>query len=75
MATEIRNNLGRDLTVGHVIVGEGEPVEKGDTVVILHHSAEDEGYPITTSVSGVVVKVLVADGDTIEQGELIAVIG
>jgi acetyl-CoA carboxylase biotin carboxyl carrier protein len=74
MAKEIRNRLGNGLEVSRVIVSDGELVEKGDTLVILHHSATDEGYPVTTDVSGVVVQVPVAEGEVIRQGDLIAVI-
>jgi multidrug efflux pump subunit AcrA (membrane-fusion protein) len=74
MAKEIRNNLGNGLEVSRVIVSAGELVERGDTLVILHHSATDEGYPVTTNVSGVVAKVPVAEGEVIKQGDLIAVI-
>jgi biotin carboxyl carrier protein len=75
MVKEVRNTLGNDLKVFRVIVGDGEVVEKGDTLVILQYSPSDEGYPVTTDVAGVVTKVLVAEGDAIKQGDLIAVIG
>jgi acetyl-CoA carboxylase biotin carboxyl carrier protein len=74
MAKEIRNTLGNGLEVSRVIVSAGELVESGDTLAILHHSATDEGYPVTTNVAGVVTKVPVAEGEVIQQGDLIAVI-
>ncbi len=74
MPREIRNTLGNDLKVAHVIVSAGEPVEKGDTLVVLHHSATDEDYPSTTQVAGVVIRMPITVGDVIEQGDLIAVI-
>ena len=58
--------------VWRVLVSEGDHVADGDTVVILESMKME--IPILAETSGVVSKLHVAEGDVVQEDELIAVI-
>jgi acetyl-CoA carboxylase biotin carboxyl carrier protein len=58
--------------VWRVLVSEGDHVDDGDTLVILESMKME--IPILAETSGVVSKLHVAEGDVIQEDELIAVI-
>ena len=70
MAEEIRAEIVA--TVRDVLVHEGESVEEGDTLVLLE-SVEIE-VPVVAAVSGPVTRLAVRAGDTVGEGDLIAVV-
>jgi acetyl-CoA carboxylase biotin carboxyl carrier protein len=59
--------------VWKVLVSEGDPVEDGDTLVILESMKME--IPVLAETSGVVTKLHVAEGDVVQEDELIAEIG
>jgi biotin carboxyl carrier protein len=58
--------------VWRVLVSEGDQVEDGDTLVILESMKME--IPVLAETSGVVAKLHVAEGDVVQEDELIAVI-
>lgn len=58
--------------VWKILVAEGDPVEDGDTLVILESMKME--IPVLAEDGGVVAKLRVAEGDVIQEGDLIAVI-
>ncbi|MEU3169933.1 biotin/lipoyl-binding carrier protein [Streptosporangium sp. NPDC006930] len=58
--------------VWKVLVSEGDPVEDGDTLVILESMKME--IPVLTEDGGVISQLKVAEGDVIQEGDLIAVI-
>jgi biotin carboxyl carrier protein len=58
--------------VWRVLVSEGDQVGDGDTLVILESMKME--IPILAETSGVVAKLHVAEGDVVQEDELIAVI-
>ena len=58
--------------VWRVLVSEGDHVADGDTLVILESMKME--IPILAETSGVVSKLHVAEGDVVQEDELIAVI-
>ena len=58
--------------VWRVLVSEGDHVADGDTVVILESMKME--IPILAETSGVVSKLHVAEGDVVQEDELIAVV-
>ena len=58
--------------VWRVLVSEGDHVEDGDTLVILESMKME--IPILAETGGVVAKLHVAEGDVVQEDELIAVI-
>jgi acetyl-CoA carboxylase biotin carboxyl carrier protein len=58
--------------VWRVVVAEGDRVEDGDTLVILESMKME--IPVLTEESGVVTKLHVAEGDVVQEDDLIAVI-
>ena len=58
--------------VWRVLVSEGDHVADGDTGVILESMKME--IPILAETSGVVSKLHVAEGDVVQEDELIAVI-
>ena len=58
--------------VWRVLVSEGDQVEDGDTLVILESMKME--IPVLAENSGVVSKLHVAEGDVVQEDELIAVI-
>ena len=59
--------------VWKVVVAEGDPVEEGDTLVILESMKME--IPVVADSSGTVTALRVAEGDVVQEGDLIAVIG
>jgi len=55
-----------------VLVSEGDHVADGDTLVILESMKLE--IPILAETSGVVSKLHVAEGDVVQEDELIAVV-
>ena len=58
--------------VWKVLVNEGDQVEDGDTLVILESMKME--IPVLTEDSGTITTLKVAEGDVIQEGDLIAVI-
>ena len=59
--------------VWKVLVSEGNHVDDGDTLVILESMKME--IPILAEESGTVTKLNVAEGDVVQEDELIAEIG
>ena len=59
--------------VWKVLVSEGDHVDVGDTLVILESMKME--IPILAEESGTVTKLHVAEGDVVQEDELIAEIG
>jgi biotin carboxyl carrier protein len=59
--------------VWKVLVSEGDHVDEGDTLVILESMKME--IPILAEESGTVAKLHVAEGDVVQEDELIAEIG
>ena len=59
--------------VWKVLVSEGDHVDDGDTLVILESMKME--IPILAEESGTVTKLHVAEGDVVQEDELIAEIG
>jgi len=58
--------------VWKVVVGEGDPVDEGDTLVILESMKME--IPVEATSSGTVSQIAVAEGSSVQEGDLIAVI-
>ncbi|WP_157548539.1 biotin/lipoyl-binding carrier protein [Nonomuraea candida] len=58
--------------VWKVVVNEGDQVSDGDTLVILESMKME--IPVISEDDGVVAQLKVAEGDVIQEGDLIAVI-
>lgn len=58
--------------VWKVVVQEGDEVSDGDTLVILESMKME--IPVLAEDDGVVAQLKVAEGDVIQEGDLIAVI-
>jgi acetyl-CoA carboxylase biotin carboxyl carrier protein len=59
--------------VWKVLVSEGDQVDEGDTLVILESMKME--IPVLAESPGVVTKLHVAEGDVVQEDELIAEIG
>ncbi len=59
--------------VWKVVASEGDPVEEGDTLVILESMKME--IPVLAEDSGTITKMHVAEGDVVQEGDLIAIIG
>ena len=59
--------------VWKVLVSEGDHVDDGDTLVILESMKME--IPILAEESGTVTKLHVAEGDVVQEDDLIAEIG
>ncbi len=58
--------------VWKVVAGEGDQVEADDTLVILESMKME--IPVLAETAGTVTKLHVAEGDVVQEGDLIAVI-
>jgi acetyl-CoA carboxylase biotin carboxyl carrier protein len=58
--------------VWQVVASEGDHVDEGDTLVILESMKME--IPVLAEDSGVVAKLHVAQGDVVQEGDLIAVV-
>jgi acetyl-CoA carboxylase biotin carboxyl carrier protein len=59
--------------VWKVLVSQGDHVEDGDTLVILESMKME--IPVLAETAGVITKLLVAEGDVVQEDELMAEIG
>ena len=59
--------------VWKVVAAEGDHVADGDTLVILESMKME--IPVLAEGSGTLTKLHVAEGDVIQEGDLIATIG
>ena len=59
--------------VWKVVVVEGQVVAVGDTIVILESMKME--IPVLTEESGAVTALGVAEGDVVQEGDLIAIVG
>ena len=59
--------------VWQVVTSEGAEVGEGDTLVILESMKME--IPVVAETPGTVTKLAVAEGDVVQEGDLIAVIG
>jgi acetyl-CoA carboxylase biotin carboxyl carrier protein len=59
--------------VWKVVAKEGDHVDDGDTLVILESMKME--IPVLAEGSGVVTKLHVAEGDVVQEDDLIATIG
>ena len=59
--------------VAQVVVAPGDTVAGGDTLVVLESMKME--IPVLTEEGGTVDRLAVHEGDVIQQGDLIAVIG
>jgi biotin carboxyl carrier protein len=59
--------------VWKVVAAEGAAVADGDTLVILESMKME--IPVLAESAGTVTRLAVAEGDVVQEGDLIAVIG
>ena len=71
MAEEVRAEMVAN--VWKVVTTEGANVDDGDTLVILESMKME--IPVLAETSGTVTKLAVAEGDVVQEGDLIAIIG
>jgi acetyl-CoA carboxylase biotin carboxyl carrier protein len=71
VAEEIRAEMVAN--VWKVVVTAGDTVENGDTLVILESMKME--IPVITETSGKVSALHVGEGDVVQEGDVIAVIG
>ena len=70
MAEEVRAEMVAN--VWKVVVGEGDNVEAGDTLVILESMKME--IPVVTEDGGTVSSLPVNEGDIVQEGDLIALV-
>jgi acetyl-CoA carboxylase biotin carboxyl carrier protein len=70
MMAEVRAELVANVV--SVFVDEGEAVEDGDTLVMLESMKME--IPVIAEGDGTVRKIVVKEGDTVQRGDLIAVV-
>jgi len=58
--------------VWKVVVNQGDSVDDGDTLVILESMKME--IPVLAETSGTVSELKVAEGDVVQEGDVIAVI-
>jgi len=71
MADEIRAEMVAN--VWKVVKSVGDPVEEGDTLVILESMKME--IPVIAETDGVLQEMAVSEGDVVQEGDLIAVVG
>ena len=71
MADEIRAEMVAN--VWKVVAGAGDEVTEGDTLVILESMKME--IPVVTETAGTVTELRVSEGDVVQEGDVIAVIG
>ena len=69
--TEIRAEMVAN--VWKVVAATGEQVRDGDTLVILESMKME--IPVLAEGDGILTNLAVAEGDVVQEGDLIAVIG
>ena len=70
MAEEVRAEMVAN--VWKVVVGEGDSVEAGDTLVIIESMKME--IPVVTEDGGTVSSLVVNEGDIVQEGDLIALV-
>lgn len=70
MAEELRAEMVAN--VWKVLVSPGDAVDEGDSVVILESMKME--IPVVAETAGTVSTVEVAEGQTVQEGDLIAVV-
>jgi acetyl-CoA carboxylase biotin carboxyl carrier protein len=70
MAEEIRAEMVAN--VWKVVATAGDQVSEGDTLVILESMKME--IPVISESDGVLAKLAVAEGDVVQEGDLIAVV-
>jgi acetyl-CoA carboxylase biotin carboxyl carrier protein len=71
MAEEIRADMAAN--VWKVLVSEGDEVADGDTLAILESMKME--IPVIAEAAGVVTTMSVAEGQAVQENDLIAIIG
>lgn len=71
MAQEVRADMVAN--VWKVVAAEGDTVADGDPLVILESMKME--IPVLAAGGGIVTAMHVAEGDVVQEGDLIAVIG
>jgi acetyl-CoA carboxylase biotin carboxyl carrier protein len=71
MAEEIRAEMVAN--VWKVVKAQGDEVTDGDTLVILESMKME--IPVISEADGVITTMAVNEGDVVQEGDLIAVIG
>lgn len=71
MAEQVRAEIVAN--VGAVLVAEGDSVIDGDTLVILESMKME--IPVLAESAGRITQLAVGQGDVVQEGDLIAVIG
>ncbi|MFI1989633.1 biotin/lipoyl-binding carrier protein [Actinoplanes sp. NPDC020271] len=71
MAEEVRAEMVAN--VWKVVAGVGQAVAEGDTLVILESMKME--IPVIAESDGTVDQLAVHEGDVVQEGDLIAVIG
>jgi acetyl-CoA carboxylase biotin carboxyl carrier protein len=56
--------------VWKVLVAQGDPVQDGDTLVILESMKME--IPVISEAAGTIVELAVSEGDVVQEGDLIA---
>jgi acetyl-CoA carboxylase biotin carboxyl carrier protein len=70
MAEEIHAEMVANVL--KVMVTEGQPVDAGDTVVLLESMKME--IPVLTESAGTLTKMAVREGDVVQEHDLIAVV-
>ncbi len=70
MAGEVRAEMVAN--VWKIVVAVGDPVEDGDTLVILESMKME--IPVIAESTGTVTELRVSEGEVIQEGDVIAVI-
>jgi acetyl-CoA carboxylase biotin carboxyl carrier protein len=71
MADEIRAEMVAN--VWKVVATAGDTISEGDTLVILESMKME--IPVLAEASGTLTELAVNEGDVVQEGDLIAVIG
>ncbi len=56
-----------------IVTQVGQQVEEDDTLMILESMKME--IPITSPVTGIVKEILVAEGDVVQEGQTVAIVG
>jgi len=70
MAEEIKAEIVANVL--NVLVQEGDSISDGDTVVLLESMKME--IPVLAEGSGTLTRLHVAEGDVVQEGDLIAII-
>ena len=71
MAGEVRAEMVANVWKG--VVSQGDTVAEGDTLVILESMKME--IPVVAEAGGTVTDLRVGEGDVVQEGDVIAVIG